>query len=391
MKRIPVLIYGAGGVGQSLLQQIVDGREQMAARNNIRFDIVALADSKSWLWEPSGLSDEQIAAALAAKKKRLPLGEDVRRVLPPDEALAAAGRGEKQALTVRAQQQLAAVERINDLEILAQALTVGLENGLVVDVTAAEGMEPLFDKALDAGYGVVMANKYPLAGDLATGLRYLNHPRVRYESTVGGGQPVIAMLRYLLDTNDPLIRVEGQISGTLGFICRRLDEGEPFSRALAVARARGHTEPDPREDLGGRDVMRKLIIMGRMAGWPMNEEEIYVEPLYPPSLAHLPVNEFMAAAVALDPSFQDRVNAAAAAGEVLRHVGELERGKGAVSLKSVPVDSPLANMKYISFVTGRYEAPIFIGGQGGGVASTAAGVVGDMIGLVREMRDATVR
>lgn len=197
---------------------------------------------------------------------------------------------------------------------------------------------------------------------------------------------MIATLRYLLDTNDPILRIEGQLSGTLGFICQRMDAGISFSAALAAAKGKGYTEPDPRDDLGGRDVMRKIMILGRMAGWPLEEKDIDVESLYPSALAHLPVTEFMAAAVAMDGSMQDRVHAAAAAGEVLRYVAELEDGRGSVGLKPVPVESPLANLKYISFRTGRYDdEPLLIAGKGAGLEMTAAGVLGDMIDLAREM------
>ena len=156
--------------------------------------------------------------------------------------------------------------------------------------------------------------------------------------------------------------------------------------ALAAAKAHGYTEPDPREDLGGKDVMRKLLILGRMAGWSMEAEEIEVESLYPSALAHLDVNEFMLASLALDPSFQERASAAGAAGEVLRYVAELADGRGRVGLKAVPVESPLANLKYVSFQTGRYDdEPLIIAGKGAGVEMTAAGVLGDMIALAREM------
>jgi homoserine dehydrogenase len=190
----------------------------------------------------------------------------------------------------------------------------------------------------------------------------------------------------LMDVNDPIRAIEGQISGTLGFICGRLDEELPFSRALAEAKAKGYTEPDPREDLGGLDARRKLLILGRMAGWPMEEGDIEIEQLYPRSLAHLTVPEFMAAAVAIDPSLRDRVAAAKAEGQILRYVAHLAEGKGKVGLTPIPQSSPLANLKYISFRTGFYDSePLLLGGKGAGVGMTAAGVLGDMIGLAREI------
>ena len=123
------------------------------------------------------------------------------------------------------------------------------------------------------------------------------------------------------------------------------------------------------------------------AGWPLAEGDIDVEPLYPSALAHLDVQEFMLASLALDPPLRDRVNAAGAAGEVLRYVARVDAGGGRVELEPVAMESPLANMKYVAFHTGLYEdEPLLIGGKGAGVAVTAAGVLGDMIALGREAR-----
>ncbi len=351
MKKIPVVVFGAGGVGRMLLRQIVATREVVAGRNHCRFDVVGVLDSKSWLWQPSGLSDEQLMRAILAKDEGQPVGED----------------------------------RPDDFESLSWLTAAGIDKGLIIDVTAADGMEPIIDRALQLGFGVVLANKKPLTGLWARARYYFDHPHLRHEATVGGGQPVIATLRYLRDTGDPIFHIEGQLSGTLGYICSRLDETVPFSMALAEAKAKGYTEPDPREDLGGRDVMRKILILARLAGWPLEESDIKVEPLYHPSLAHLSVGEFMDAAIAMDPSIRDRVNAAAADGQVLRYLAQVNEDGGSVGLKRVPKGDPLADLKNITFRTGHYEdEPLMLGGKGAGVEMTAAGVLGDMIGLVRE-------
>lgn len=128
-KQIPVIIFGAGGVGRALLQQIVEGRETVATRNQLYFNVVAVADSRRWLWQPAGMADEQLLAVIQAKKTRQNLG----------------------------------VERPDGVTIIEQAAQAGLENGIVVDVTALEGMEPVLDKALAIGWGVVLANKKALA------------------------------------------------------------------------------------------------------------------------------------------------------------------------------------------------------------------------------------
>ncbi|MBE2223340.1 MAG: hypothetical protein IAF02_17505 [Anaerolineae bacterium] len=352
MKQIPVILFGAGGVGSALLRQIVNGRSLHQTRNQIQFNVVAVCDSRTWQFDPAGLSDQQLLDIVARKAQ----GEAV---------------GEK---------------RPSNLETLNVLASAGLENVVVVDITAADGLEPVVDRALALDYGVVLANKKIFAGPFDGAQNYFNNPRVRHESTVGGGQPVIATLRYLLDSNDPVHEIEGQLSGTLGFICQQLDKGVAFSTAVAEAKARGFTEPDPREDLGGMDVMRKVMILGRMNGWPLQTSDIEVESLYTPELADLTVPEFMAAVSSLDKAIGQRVAEAKANGQVLRYLAHVQDGKGTVGLKAIPASSGLANLKYISFRTDNYnDEALMICGKGAGVEMTAAGVVGDMVDLVREV------
>ncbi|MBK8988328.1 MAG: hypothetical protein IPM39_20045 [Chloroflexi bacterium] len=348
MKHIPVVLFGAGGVGSAVLRQIVDGRSPTATRNHVHFTIVAVCDSQTWQFQPAGLSDAQLRQIVAQKAQGQPVGE----------------------------------QRPSPLQIINILAESGLEQVIVVDVTAVSGLEPTLDRALELGYGVVLANKKAFAGPWATAQHYFHHPRVRHESTVGGGQPVIATLRYLLDTNDPIHEIQGQLSGTLGFICQQLDQGVPFSQAIAEAKTRGYTEPDPREDLGGLDVMRKVMILGRMAGWPLETADIQVESLYTQNLADLTVPDFMAQVSVLDQAVRQRVAVAQANGQVLRYLAHLRDGKGVVGLTAVPAGSALANLKFISFRTGRYDdEPLMICGKGAGVEMTAAGVIGDMLDL----------
>lgn len=361
MKEVPVILFGVGGVGSALLRQIVNGRSQLATRNQIQFNIVAITDSKTMLWDGDGLSDEVLLKAVAVKDQGLSVDA-----------------------MYRIHQPISRVRPDED-EIVQLVTEANLAPVIFVDVTAADGMETALLQALNQGHSVVLANKKPLAGPWQTAAPFYNQPHLRHESTVGGGQPVIATLSYLLDVNDPIYQIEGQLSGTLGFICGRLDEGILLSQAIAEAKANGFTEPDPREDLGGKDVMRKVMILGRMAGWPLEADDITVESLYTPDLANLTVPEFLQAASQLDAAMQQRVDEARAKGQVLRYVAELSEGRGTVGLKPIPASSPLANMKYISFRTGFYnDEPLLIGGKGAGVEMTAAGVLGDMIGLVRE-------
>lgn len=353
MKKVPVILYGAGGVGLALLRQLIDSKYRVAERNQVEFQLVAVTDSRSWLFMPEGMGVGALRDVMMAKKNGRFLNDKTARP--------------------------------TNLEIVQYVAAAGVEQAIVVDVTAVSGMEPVFDFALEQGYGIALANKKAMAGLWATAQTYYNHSRVRYESTVGGGQPVIATLRYLLDVNDSIYEIEGQLSGSLGFICGQIDQGVLFSKAVAEAKALGFTEPDPRDDLGGMDAMRKVMILGRMAGWPLEESNIEVESLYTPELADLTVADFMEQVETLDAAMKQRVDEAAAKGDVLRFVAELKEGRGTVGLKPIPATSALSNLKYISFRTQRYnDEALLIGGKGAGVEMTAAGVLGDMIDLARE-------
>ncbi len=353
MKRASIMLFGVGGVGQALLQQIVNGRNVTALRNSCHLNVVCVADSQSYAWAADGLSDAQLQDIVVAKRLGQPLST----------------------------QQ----ERPSNLELLTLAESANVPNLILADVTAANGMEPLLDTALAQGHRVVLANKKALAGPWSTAKSYFHHPRLRHESTVGGGQPVIATLRYLLDVNDPILEITGQLSGSLGFICGQLDQGAPFSEAIAAAKAHGYTEPDPRDDLGGQDVMRKILILGRMAGWPLEAADITVESLYPPTMAALSTAEFMSRLGELDEKMAARVETAVSQQQALRYVARVTAQGGGVSLQALPAASPLANMKYISFRSGLYhDEPLLIGGKGAGVEMTAAGVLGDILDLVRE-------
>ena len=352
MKEIPVIIFGVGGVGRTLVQQIIDTRAAIAQSNALRFKVVALVDSRQWFFVPEGLSDSELTTAIQRKESGQPLGGS---------------------------------ERPSAEKLISMVAAAGVENAVVVDVTATDGMEPAIDLALEKGYGIALANKKPHAGPWSSAQKYYGNPAVRHESTVGGGEPIIASLRYLSDIHDTFFSCEGQLSGTLGFMCRELEKGRPFSAALGSAMELGYTEPDPRDDLSGEDVMRKVLIMGRMAGWQLEQNDFEVESLYDADLADCSVAEFVEKAGQMDAGLAKRFADAKAAGKVLRYVGRVTAEGGKVGLMELDANSPMANLKYIQFHTKLYDAePLMIIGAGAGLEMTAGGVLGDMISLARE-------
>lgn len=197
---------------------------------------------------------------------------------------------------------------------------------------------------------------------------------------------MIRSLRDLLDTGDHALRIEGCMSGTLGYLCAQLESGIPYSQVISEARSLGYTEPDPRDDLSGHDVARKALILARTAGWPLEMSDLTVERLYPDSLAKLTVDEFMVAAPSLNADYAGRFQQAQARGNTLRYVAQVGPNGGTVGLQEVAADSPLGTLRgpanYIALFTERYnDLAMVISGPGAGPVVTAAGVLSDILQL----------
>ncbi|MEP0762238.1 MAG: homoserine dehydrogenase [Chloroflexota bacterium] len=352
-RRIPLIIVGVGNVGRAFLAQLSQTHDALAHRYGVALSPVALADSRAALCDADGLSPATLHTVADLK---------------------AAGRSLAEA--PGAQPGLTA------LDLVGWAARAGLERAIVVDTTAADGMELALHRALALGYGVALANKRPLAGPWEGAQAFFESSRVRFEATVGAGLPVINTLRYLVDTGDEIMRIEGALSGTLGYLCSRLEDGEPFSLAVGMARSKGYTEPDPRDDLSGMDVARKALILSRLAGWPMELEQIRVEPLYPGEMASLSVDEFMAQLPRLDSDFAAYMGALAG---VPRYLAEIGPHGGVVALRMVGerlAAQLRGTQNQVSFSTRRYdEHPLTLMGPGAGMEITAAAVLQDCVQL----------
>lgn len=353
-RTVPVMLVGVGNVGGVLLRQITETRDVVAQRTGVRLVPVGLADISGVLFDADGLGADVLERVLhAAAEKRL----------------------------------LASAAPTRPLDDLPGLIPSG---AILADVTAARQNVPLIKAALAAGGGVVLANKNPLTGDWAATGELFAHPLLRYECTVGAGLPVIANLRALLDTGDQAVRIAGCLSGTLGYLCAELERGVPYGQVVAQARALGYTEPDPRDDLSGHDVARKALILARTAGWPLEMDDLTVEPLYDAALAALSTDEFMAAAHTLDAAYAERFAQARAEGQTLRYVATVTPGGGTVRLEAVAQDSPLGTLRgpanYIALHTARYsDLPMVVSGPGAGPEVTAAGVLSDILVLAQTM------
>jgi aspartokinase/homoserine dehydrogenase 1 len=208
-----------------------------------------------------------------------------------------------------------------------------------------------------------------------------------YETNVGAGLPIIHTLRDLIETGDEIIRIEGVLSGTLSYIFNSLDGTRTFSEIVREAHAQGFTEPDPRDDLSGIDVARKLIILARELGLEVEMDRVEVESLVPKDLRSAGVSEYLSSLGRHDHAIAELLGTARARGEVLRYVGAITLG-GSMSagLRAYPLDHPFANLtgtdNIVSFQTARYNSqPMIVRGPGAGPEVTAAGVFADLLRL----------
>jgi aspartokinase/homoserine dehydrogenase 1 len=268
--------------------------------------------------------------------------------------------------------------------------THALHRPVLVDVASGDTSRAL-TSALAHGMDLVLANKVPLASALSASRAILQEARSRgrrvlHEATVGAGLPVIDTLQQLAASGDRVDSVDSSPSGTMGFLFSEMGRGRKFSEIVRDAMMRGYTEPDPRDDLSGRDVARKGLILARMLGYAGEMEDVSLESLVPDTLRDVTRAEFLELLPTCDADWEQRVAAARARGEVLRYRARATRGGVRVGLASVPAGSALASLdgtdNLFVFTTARYrERPLVVSGPGAGVAVTAAGVLGDVLRL----------
>lgn len=280
-----------------------------------------------------------------------------------------------------------------DMEAFTAHVRQGhLPHAAILDCTASADVAARYADWLRDGVHVITPNKKANSGAWA-GYEAIRAARRKvgshylYEATVGAGLPIIQTLRDLRETGDQIASIEGIFSGTLAYLFNVFDGKESFSAIVAAAKQRGYTEPDPRDDLSGTDVARKIVILGREMGLSLRLEDVTVEGLVPTALTSVSVDEFMQRLPEFDSEMKRRFDEAAAAGEVLRYVGRLDAaGKATVGLVRLPQKHPFGNIaltdNVVRFSTRRYaENPLIVQGPGAGPEVTAGGIFGDLLRL----------
>ena len=280
-----------------------------------------------------------------------------------------------------------------DLDAFADHLHAEhLPQAVLIDCTASQDVADRYADWLGAGMHVITPNKKGNTGPYAfyrqmKDVRRAAGSRYLYETTVGAGLPIIHTLRDLKETGDAILAVEGVFSGTLAYLFNLFDGSEAFSTIVREAREKGYTEPDPRDDLSGMDVARKVVILGREMGLELELDDVEVESLVPDALVGGTVDEFLDGLAAYDDAMAERHRNAREAGQVLRYVGRLDAdGRASARLEQLPVDHPFAPIaltdNIVQFVTHRYsDNPLIVRGPGAGPAVTAAGVFSDLLRL----------
>jgi len=356
IRQVPLILLGAGGIGRTLLRQLLQQRTHVRAAHALELPVIALAGSSSMVTGEPFLDEETMRAVAEHGLS----GASGYHGAPEDE-------------------QIALLEQIRDR---------GFPRVIVIDATASDHTIPVLLHAADLGFDLVMANKRPLSSTTEVWNRLMAARRrgqcVRHEATVGAGLPVIATMLGLVDSGDEVISIDACLSGTLNYLCTALEDGHPFSEAVKAAKEQGFTEPDPRDDLTGLDVARKALILTRMLGVRAELSDIHRESLVPGGLADVGIRDFMEGLRDFDVTMRSRQQSADEQGLVLRYLVEVSAGQSRVGLLPVPQATPLGRLRgtdnLISFRTARYsERTLIVSGPGAGREVTAAAVFADIL------------
>ena len=348
-KVLNLFICGVGTVGGKLIEQIKQQYEELKQNSKLKLNVVGIASSKKAIFNRDGIN-------LDTYKEELEASEP------------------------------------SDTEKLRHAVIgMNIFNSVFVDCTASSAVASLYQSLLEHNTSVVAANKIAASGDydnymrlkrtaLERGVKYL------FETNVGAGLPIIGTINDLRNSGDTILKIEAVLSGTLNFIFNSISADVTFSEAVRMAQERGYSEPDPRIDLCGMDVLRKLVILTREAGYKVELDEIEKHLFVPAPFFEGSIDDFWKHLPELDAGFEERRKKLEAEGKRLRFVATVDHGKTSVALKEVDSSHPFYNLEgstnIVMLTTERYkEYPMLIQGYGAGASVTAAGVFANIMSI----------
>ncbi len=344
-----LFICGVGTVGGSLIEQIAQQKEKLMREQGLKLNVVGIASGHNAMFDREGLDLTDFRQRL----KQAPASD---------------------------------IKRLSE-----EVIGMNIFNSVFVDCTASPEVAGLYKDFLSHNINVVAANKIAASSDydnyreLKTiaqqrGVKFL------FETNVGAGLPIIRTINDLCNSGDKILRIEAVLSGTLNFIFNKISKDIPFSRTVQMAKEEGYSEPDPRIDLSGKDVIRKLVILSREAGYELSQEDVARQLFVPDSFFEGSVEAFWEKLPTLDAGFEERRQQLESEGKVWRFVASLVEGKASVSLQEVNHDHPFyvleGSNNIVMLTTERYnEYPMLIQGYGAGASVTAAGVFADIMSL----------
>lgn len=350
-KSIHLFLVGIGLIGKTLVQQIEKQAAYLLEKQSLVLKLVAVTNSRKMLFDTNGLP-------LDTWKKEL------------------ASKGSKANLN----------------QFVAEMKALNLPNSIFVDCTASAKPITFYKEILASSISIATPNKIANSSSLVNYLEYRKlaqqyNVKFLYETNVGAGLPVIKTLNDLLQSGDEVLKIEAVLSGSLSFIFNSFSGDKKFSAIVKEAKEKGFTEPDPRDDLSGMDVARKVLILSREIGQEIEISDIEVENILPePCIQAETIDTFFAALAANDDYFTELRDKAAKESKVLRFLATIERDKASVSLKMVDASNPFYSLSgsdnMIVFTTARYkERPLVVKGPGAGAEVTAAGVFAEIISI----------
>jgi aspartokinase/homoserine dehydrogenase 1 len=350
-KTLHAFCLGTGNIGTTLFNQLNQHSEHLKENNGIQVKIVGISNTRKMIFDADGLSLDNWNEALQQSNEKADLAEFVNKMK-----------------------------------------AMNLPNCVFIDNTASPAPIKFYEDIFKSTISVVTCNKIGNSADYKQYKTFRDTARQHgvdffYETNVGAGLPIIRTLKDLMSSGDRVKSIEAILSGTISFIFNHFKGDASFHDIVKLAQEKGYTEPDPRDDLKGTDFMRKILILARDAGYPMEASDIHIESILPKScLEAETVEDFYKAMKAEDAYFTILKQQAEDEGKALRYIGKLEDGKAAITLQMVGDDHPFFIMSgsdnIISFTTDRYkDRPLVVKGPGAGAEVTAAGVFADLINV----------
>jgi aspartokinase/homoserine dehydrogenase 1 len=345
-----LFVVGTGNVGRHLLSQIHAQQDNLLENKALQLRIVGIANSRKCIFNRGGIDIDK-APELLEKSTIIATPENIK----------------------------------------SEVIGMNIFNSVFVDCTASADVATLYYDLLSHNINVVAANKIAASGDYDN-YRAMKHMarkkdvKFLFETNVGAGLPIINTINNLINSGDRILHIEAVLSGTLNYIFNVLSPDVPMSKAIKMACEAGYAEPDPRIDLSGRDVTRKLVILAREAGYAVSQEDVECNLFLPDDCFEGTIDDFFRKVEALDGKFEEMRARAEAAGEHFRFTAVLDHGKTSVGLRTVGITHPFYHLEgsnnVILITTERYnEYPMVIKGYGAGAEVTAAGVFSDIIGI----------